>query len=71
MKAMQCVGIINQCTRCYSLRDPLDKGECPTCRALLNEKQVTVRTLSIQEMQDDGKIPDLFVMTGPAAMGQA
>ena len=51
---LKCSGVIQQCCRCYALRDPLtDLGECKSCRALLNISYSETRSLAFCEASSD------------------
>ena len=46
--------VIQQCTRCYALRDlTQEAGECRSCRALLNVSHTETRSLSFGDVSSD------------------
>ncbi len=46
--------VIQQCTRCFALRDlTQEAGECRSCRALLNVSHTETRSLSFGDVTSD------------------
>lgn len=52
-------GVIPQCIRCFSLRDPQDK-HCPTCELLLDVIVTEVRWLALNDISHDAIDADAY-----------
>jgi len=51
---LKCSGVIQQCCRCYALRDLLtNPGECKSCRSLLDISYSKTRPLSFCQPSSD------------------
>ena len=57
--------VIQQCTRCYCLRDlTQEAGECRSCRALLNVSHTETRSLSFGDVTSDEPLqPETYQLT--------
>ncbi len=65
--------VIEQCTRCYALRDTKNEpGECKSCRALLNVRHTEVRWLAFgQPSSDASPMPVTFDVRAGQQAGRA
>ena len=51
---LKAAGTIQQCTRCYALRDlTTEEVECASCRKLLNIRHTETRTLVLCDAEHD------------------
>jgi hypothetical protein len=50
---LKAAGIIQQCTRCFSLRNLLGESDCPTCRTILHVTHTETRPLVLGEVSTD------------------
>ena len=46
-------GLVHQCTRCFSLRDPDESPECKTCLRLLGVVTTTTVALPLADISSD------------------
>ena len=64
--------VIQQCTRCFALRDlTQEAGECRSCRALLNVSHTETRSLSFGDVTSDEPLQPAAYLMGGMSQGAA
>jgi hypothetical protein len=65
---LKAAGTIEQCTKCYALRDLMtEPAECASCQSLLGIKHTETRSLALSDVSHDVEDKPTLVMAVQAS----